>query len=110
MSIKNFYLVDCDSVGQNIVVPIHDKDSVVVYFTSNKDDLRVTDFVREYVQNYPLAKFGMTSIINLELGRLMGKYGSIPKYFIVSENKSFDVVSKYASEGGYKVQRMELAV
>ena len=52
----------------------------------------------------------MTSIINLELGRLMGKYGSIPKYFIVSENKSFDVVSKYASEGGYKVQRMELAV
>jgi len=106
--IKNFYLVDCDSVGQDVVVPIHDKDFIVIYFTSNRNDLRITDFVREYVQIYPLAKFDMVSIINLELGRLLEKHGVKPNYYIVSCNKSFDIVSKYCAEGNFKVSRMEI--
>lgn len=103
--IENLYLIDCENVGLGRV--LLDDTSCVIYFTSNtKKILGVLNKNEiEIHTEHDKTKDALDFVIDTNLGFYISKLGKAVNYYIISNDKGFDIIVNYWKSHGYNVIR-----
>lgn len=99
----DIYLVDCENVGTR-GLEVSNKTSLVYYFTSNtvyKEDLSNNEIEVHIEHN--VERNALDFIIDTKLGFLLRHYGREVNFYIISDDKGYNVVADYWKSQGYSV-------